>query len=495
MCLALGVVASILSAAMKWAGAFVVPSEFLYGFYEQSPLFGKIHGQTEFAYGQFGLLFLATAATALAIASIPHPARRFVIVLGAVLITFFLSPVLALMGWKLEPFSWLTGILSASLSALFVFPGQALPLKEDPNDEDVEVPAHPQQKKGKAIPQPSAGEQPRLRTPEMAIAAAVKKSTAGPAATTADAVLEDVSVAAEDEMFEAMEVVEHLRSELCVVMCSVFPPRDAVDGYSGAARAFLERVGTFLKSAGASDTEVGPDFVRATFEQKENAESAHEDVVAACRAALLLYQHLMGYREAGDSTAARELRFGISVEAIVLDGDDDLPLAFKIYTRTLSFLNRRYGSHVVLGARAHRLSGAEVEVRPLEMMDDPDSGLPVEVYELVGLAETFSDEERELRDAFWEGVVCLRSNLKEEALKRFRDARPENANDPVLAYFEAVARGEAMDDDWQDSAAALDHGDDVIPAVFLRESDLIDAMEMFVDDFEDSEPDPVNEKR
>ncbi|MCB1094326.1 MAG: hypothetical protein KDN22_01990 [Verrucomicrobiae bacterium] len=496
MCLALGLVASVLSAALKWTGAFAVPIDFLYGFYDQSPIFGKIKHATEFANGQLAILVLAATATALAVSSIPHFARRLVIVLGAVLITFFLSPVVALIGWKLEPFSWLAGILSAALSALVVFPGQPQTLDETEDENEPHQGQRPS--RGSRKSQSFPGGEARVRTPEMAIAAAVEKSKPAAEAVVSDLPSDNVredSSADADEVIEAIEVIESQRDMRCVLVCSVFPPRDEVDGYPGAARAFLELVSTFLRSAGASSPEVGPDFVRAAFDQKDDSVSAHDDIVGGCKAALLLERHLSGYREAGATSAARELRFGIGLETVTWNGtDEEIPVESKSESRALSLMNRRFGSRIVVGARAHRLSGADIEVRPLEMISDPTSGLPVEVYELLGMTEEFPEGQRELRDAFWEGIIYLRSNLNDEALKRFRDARPDDGSDPVLAYFEAVARGEKVDEDWQDSEAAAGLADEAIPAVLLRESDSVDAVEMFMDDFEEDEPQPASEK-
>ncbi|MGK0188669.1 MAG: hypothetical protein ACI9R3_004481 [Verrucomicrobiales bacterium] len=497
MCLALGVIGCALASAMKWAGVFAIPIEFLYGFYDQSPVFEEIHEAAEVPARQIGVLVLAATATAWAVACIPHFARRFVIVLGAVLITFFMSPVLALMGWKLEPFSWIVGLLSAAISAIAVFPGrsQNLDKKEDKEAADMD------KDKDKGDDEPStvsrsqrtglAGKHSKkavklpMRTPEMALAAA-EKAALDEGASTADS----------DDMVEALdeEALPDIHHEASVLVCAVFPPRESANGYSGKVRAFLERASTFLQSVGASDVEVGPDFARAVFLPNDR------HVVATCEAALLLNCHLIEFSNASQAAAGSRPSFGIGVEAFNWDAlTVELPATVREFARSLSLLCGKYGAQVVLGNRACRLAGTAMEVRPLELIDEPGSGLPTEVYELLGAEGTLTEEAMMRRDAFWEGIVCLRSNLTDDAQKNFDRASLDGDDDPVLKFFLAVARGESpmpVNNGESDNDDDINEDDEAIPPVFFRESDSVDTLEMIADiEMEDSDESQVPEKK
>lgn len=487
MCLALGVAGCVLAAALKWAGAFEIPIEFLYDFYEKSPFFERIHGIAEMPARQIGILIFVATATALAVASIPHFARRLVIVLGAVLIVFFLSPVLALAGWKLEPFSWMVGILSAAASALTVFPGRPME-PETENEEPVELEeAKPIAKKGtkKEVALP-------IRTPEMALAraeqAAVRQNVQREEGE------EDQEVVGSNEEPDPEVLDTHHKA--AVLVCAVFPDGDnEIDGYVGKARAFLERARTFLGSVGASKIEVGPDFIRAVFLPVKGVEQANQYVVTMIEAAQLLRGHLAEYCNSIEEDQGRRLQFGVATEAFIWDAvSSEVPTVARDFVRMLCSRGRRFRAQTVMGSHAHRLMGGRFEVRPLELVDDPLSGVPAELYELLGAKGAIADAAMTRRDAFWEGVIFLRSGRNEEALECFDKASDDAGDDPVLRHFQALARGEELPDDDSKSAATVgvqdEEDDDVIPPVFVRESDSVDGMEMFVDLEEDERDAP-----
>ena len=264
-------------------------------------------------------------------------------------------------------------------------------------------------------------------------------------------------------------------------MVEVFPPQETVDGYTGAARAFLERACTFLLSTGAADAEQSLDFVRTVFPATEEEGGCNHSVIEATQAAILLKSHLLEFCEASDQEPMSSLRFGIGVECFAWSAPElELPISVRDGIRALCLANKRFGSQIVIGARAQRLAGDSIEVRPLELMEDPDTGLPLEVYELLGESGNLSDDELLERDAFWEGVVCLRSGNHDGAIERFERARSGEKVDPVLDYYLARSRGEELEDDLTHGDAA-DEEIDSIPVAYYRESDSEDRMETFID--------------
>lgn len=82
-------------------------------------------------------------------------------------------------------------------------------------------------------------------------------------------------------------------------------------------------------------------------------------------------------------------------------------------------MNRIYGSDVLIGARTFQLVHESMELRPMEMIYDPESEVMTEVYELLSLSESFTDEDRQCRDTFWEAVIHYREKEYDKALEKF----------------------------------------------------------------------------
>ena len=114
------------------------------------------------------------------------------------------------------------------------------------------------------------------------------------------------------------------------------------------------------------------------------------------------------------------------------------------FTREQSLANRQYGSKILVGARAQRLAEKTVEVRPLELVKSAENGAVVEIYELIAFCGCLTSEEQLRRDAYWEGMVYLRSGRNTDALQRFEMATDHESEepDPVLEYFATKARNE-----------------------------------------------------
>ena len=104
-------------------------------------------------------------------------------------------------------------------------------------------------------------------------------------------------------------------------------------------------------------------------------------------------------------------------------------------SRWLAGANRSYGSSILIGARTQQLAEGAIEVRPMEMLYEPEGGIMFEVYELLSGAGELSAADASSRDAFWQGVVHLRQGLLQEAIQQFNAARRDGVLDPPLDYY------------------------------------------------------------
>lgn len=384
--LGIGVVGGALVTGLKATGLLALPADFLYRFYEHSPVFASSRGQDEFLVLQVVLIFVLTAATAWAMLKIPAIARRVCILLGAIVLLAFLSPVLALYGTKVEPFSWILAVICGALPCIFL------------------INLSPAKKRLAASPLQGR------RTAGLESNATGKPTTA---------------------------INETDQSEISIVVCSLYTPDDPNSNYLEQSKAILDSVREFLASSGAALDEPAPDFVRAWFGTTDtNGGHAHD----ACESALLLERQL------SKTQASNSIGFGIAVDSGVCDMSIRKEKRRKILhvsgptvdtTRERSLSNRVYGSKIIIGARALRLAEKMVEVRPLELVKSRERSSLEEIYELIGLAGSLSESDRLRRDAYWEGIVSLRSNNYEDALARFNVAADSDSgrNDPVLDYF------------------------------------------------------------
>jgi adenylate cyclase len=200
-------------------------------------------------------------------------------------------------------------------------------------------------------------------------------------------------------------------------------------------------VSEFLLDRGGYLESVGPEGVRVLFGlPKANADHA----ATVCTAALELRGRLGEVARECEGRWLQVPEFGVGVMSGLmaagvfgaggmahfgaLGGESE-------FARRLAGANRSYGSLILIGARTQQLAEASVEVRPMEMLYEPEAGIMIEVYELLSQAGELSEMDAASRDAFWQGVVQLRQGLLRESMEQFNLARREGVVDPPLDYY------------------------------------------------------------
>jgi class 3 adenylate cyclase len=204
---------------------------------------------------------------------------------------------------------------------------------------------------------------------------------------------------------------------------------------------FTRSVSSFLATKGAYLNETTPEFVEASFGLLQ-PQGNH--AVAACRAALELRSRLRNLSQECESRWFQPLQFGIGITsgkmtAGIYGAFGQFSFggigAVSDFSGRLARANADYGSDLLMSPNTLRLTGEEFEVRPMDMLYDPEEGTLTEVYQLLAKRETFSDEDRQRRDLFWQGIIHLREKKYEAALDCFSRARVPGTEDGPIAYF------------------------------------------------------------
>jgi len=105
------------------------------------------------------------------------------------------------------------------------------------------------------------------------------------------------------------------------------------------------------------------------------------------------------------------------------------------FARTLCQVNSRYGTRLLIGGRTLEMATNMAEARPVDLLSARDTGLPVEIYELIGTKASISAVEIARRDLFWDGVVLFREGLLDEASEAFEKAKPVGRPDPLVEFY------------------------------------------------------------
>jgi len=202
-----------------------------------------------------------------------------------------------------------------------------------------------------------------------------------------------------------------------------------------------QSAGEFLLERGGYLESVGPEGLRVLF----GLPKAREDHAQyACRTALELRGRLGVIARECEGRWLQMPEFGIGVMSGrmasgvfgvggmehfgALGGETE-------FARRLAGANRSYGSTILIGARSQQLAESTIEVRPMEMLYEPEEGVMFEVYELLCNTGELSEIDSFSRDAFWQGVVNLRQGSLQEAIAQFNLARRDDVVDPPLDYY------------------------------------------------------------
>lgn len=251
-----------------------------------------------------------------------------------------------------------------------------------------------------------------------------------------------------DDLLEAPDPPEFNGAErdITVLTCRLFQGEEIRSQLEPAeavkmSNLFLRSVTTFLTSKGAYLDESGPDLVRAYFGMLQPNPAHAAD---ACRAALELRSRLRNLSHECEGRWFQPLRYGVGIssgKSIVgvygarehlyfsgIGADTD-------YTRRLAHANLRYGSDLLVGPKTYALVEKEFEFRPMEMLYDPEKDAMTEIYQLLGAKGSLAEEEAELRDLFWKGVILRREGRFEEALEFFSQVRRSGVEDGPLEFF------------------------------------------------------------
>ena len=222
-------------------------------------------------------------------------------------------------------------------------------------------------------------------------------------------------------------------AELGVAMA----PKDLV----AMANFLNQSAGDYLMERGCYLESVGPEGLRVLIGLPKRNENHAAD---ACRVALELSARLGVIARECEGRWLQVPEFGVGVMSGVMStgvfGEGQLAHFGAVggeseFARRLAGANRGYGSTILIGARTQQLAEGGLEVRPMEMLYEPEAGIMYEVYELLAGVGELSDVDMASRDAFWQGVVQLRQGLLEESMQQFNAARREGVVDPPLDYY------------------------------------------------------------
>jgi len=220
-----------------------------------------------------------------------------------------------------------------------------------------------------------------------------------------------------------------------------------VSGYVSALNRFLSFASDYMVERGGYLDEAGGESLRVVFGEPVPDE---KHALTACEAALGLLSawDVETAGEAGDQPRL-QIRIGINTGEVVtgLFGSERLA-SFRVsgepvdWARRLCSENQTYSTRIIVGSETLTGTAGGVEVRPVELLENPAQGVREEVYELLAMAGDWSEELRHRRDAYWEGVVYFRELQMEEAIERLERAMPPEGKDPLCALYLDRAKGQ-----------------------------------------------------
>ena len=235
------------------------------------------------------------------------------------------------------------------------------------------------------------------------------------------------------------------KREVSILLCEIFNHEELTDSlptpdYVTMSNLFLQVGSDFLVERGAFLDECDGESLRVVFGAPVSDEKHAE---AACEAALGLAERLEELNRLCESRWQKtfDFRIGVNSAPMVLAAYGSRRLGtFSVagepvdFVRRLCAANLIYGSRILVSSGTQREAMSAVEVRPLELIRNGE-----ELYELLALKNSLSDEALFLRDLFWKGVILFREKKWDEALEHFRAALPKGETSPGEIKDEPLA--------------------------------------------------------
>ncbi len=206
-------------------------------------------------------------------------------------------------------------------------------------------------------------------------------------------------------------------------------------------------LGDFFVGAGGYLEEAGPGRLRAWF-GFPNADETH--ALSAASAALEAVRRLPEWEQELERLCGKRPRFGLALtsgEMLAASLAEGAQTVWRLSGPAaelgdkLALENARFGSRLLASSATHQKAADGLEVRPLDLLPQGDSGTLSEVYEVLALKHGLSEDQAVARDAFWQGVILLRKGDTEGARRQFERAEMAGVEDAPLAYFKAKLKG------------------------------------------------------
>lgn len=391
---------------LHYAGLYGVLTHWLARSYSAAAFFPRLQaGPSEVRWLEVEWLILVTVAFGMAwcVTDVSQVGQKVLIFFTTIIVVSALSPTLALYGVTFSPFAAVTAAIVSMLVG-FVYAGT---------------------EKGM-----------RKRVLENVLGARVSKETLNRLVNSKDA------VSLKEGGYEAT-----------VLTCRLFNHAELKEQMEPAelvamTNRFLRNTADFLMSRGAYLDESSPDCVRVFFGLLEPGEKHAKQ---ACQTALELKRRLLNLDAECESRWFHKPEHGVAISSGQMTvGVYGSPRHYYFsgvgqatdFSRRICAMNRIYGSDLLVSARTLQLADESIEVRPMEMVYDSESGVMTEVYELMAPADDFSEEARQCRDAFWEAMIAYRERDYVKALEKFSQAAQpqEGSEDLPLKFFVELAQ-------------------------------------------------------
>lgn len=394
--LGIGLLAALAVLALYFLGIYEPAGAWLDNIYQSRGVYPDNTTPERIAWAEITTIPLISIWICWCLSDLSQMSQKIIILFVFILVIFGISPCLALYGIFYEPFSSVSGVILGSLAAIS-FTGSEL---------------------GR-----------RKRTLQTVLGRRVSRKT-----------FNDLMEAQRPPVFEGHT------TDTTVLTCRLFNRAELAEEMAPAdflrmANLFRRMISGFLAAYGAYLDEAGPEIIRAWF---GILRSDPNHPGKAVQAALEMRLALKTLNQECKSRWNRELRIGVGISSgEVVAGIYGSKQHFFLsaigpevdFSRRLSKANLRYNSDILIGPKTFKLVEDMVEVRPMEMFYDPESGSMTEIYQLLALTADFGENNRQLRQHYWDGVILFREGKYSEAIESFSKARVPGRDDGPLEFF------------------------------------------------------------